>query len=340
MCQHCRISRRNFIKFALASGIALTARSSQALSERGLNQPAVISTDEWGALPATAPVTILPHKPIGIVVHHTASKNSTNYSREFALSYARSVQHGHFDIEWIDSGHHFLLTRGGYILEGRHGSLAAAQSGQQCVLGNHTTGLNEVLLGIESQGNYDEESPPNVLVDSLIELSAWLCQQYAMNPANIWGHFNFASTLCPGLVYYRMLPDIRAAVAQRLEANPRPQLPILQHGDWQPSVQVAQYLLKYHGYSVIANAVYDQATADAVAQFQTTHNLAVTSQVDQQTWQALFVEIKQGERNHAVSALQILLNLPVTDTFDQATADVLGATSVQKPDWERLLLKK
>ncbi|MBP8252634.1 MAG: N-acetylmuramoyl-L-alanine amidase [Herpetosiphon sp.] len=326
------------MKIAFASGIMLGVQSSHALPVRGLDHPAIISTEAWDAKPPTSPPTILQRKPLGIVIHHTASPNSENYSREFALNFARGVQQGHFDVDWLDSGHHFLLTRGGYILEGRHGSLAAAQSGTHFVVGTHTTRLNDVLLGIESQGNYDTESPPQAMLDSLIELCAWLCQQYDLNPANIWGHFNFASTLCPGLTYYHLLPDVRAAVLQRLHDNPRPQLPILQRGDWQPSVQAVQYLLKHHGYSVVASGMYDQATADAVSQFQAAHGIAPTGQIDAQTWQTLFVEINQGDQNHAVSALQILVGVPVTGTFDQATANSLGASRVNGEVWERLLL--
>ncbi len=73
---------------------------------------------------------------------------------------------------------------------------------------------NDVAIGIENEGNYVSIDPPDALYQSLIGPCAFICQQYAIDPTQIFGHQDFQSTQCPGRVEGR-LPDLRTQVAAR-----------------------------------------------------------------------------------------------------------------------------
>src|ERR1044071_3682313 len=105
--------------------------------------PRVYTTAEWHARPATS--TFTKKKALGIVVHNTEHPNRAaltgDAERDKAFSLAKSIQDHHMDGNgWSDTGNHFTISRGGLILEGRHGTYAAAQLGK-VVKGAHASGV-------------------------------------------------------------------------------------------------------------------------------------------------------------------------------------------------------
>src|SRR5690606_13343969 len=101
------------------------------------------STAAWGARSPQGTISLLAYRPSRIVTHHTVSSNSTDFSRAQAHAHAHWVQDLHLDKnKWVDTGYHFLVSRGGWITEGRHGSLQALTGGRNFVLGSHTSGQN------------------------------------------------------------------------------------------------------------------------------------------------------------------------------------------------------
>ena len=106
-------------------------------SEAGMKieQPPIITTDQWGARPAKVkPVYV--SRPKRIIFHHTAGHHPEisvprDESRAEAIAYARAIQRFHMDVNgWNDSGHNFLVCRNGLILVGRHMSLPAIKKGR------------------------------------------------------------------------------------------------------------------------------------------------------------------------------------------------------------------
>src|SRR5688500_18970935 len=122
-----------------------------------MNQPRIFTTVEWGAKPVTS--TFPKSQGRGIVIHNTGHPNRAPKTgaaeKTKAFDLARSIQHDHMvvDHNWADTGQHFLISRGGLILEGRHGSLAAAQNGK-VVRAAHagSTIHNAEWFGIELEG--------------------------------------------------------------------------------------------------------------------------------------------------------------------------------------------
>jgi hypothetical protein len=184
--------------------------------------PRVYSREEWAARPPSAPAELLGTAPDGLIVHHTASGNSNDFSLEHAFALSRSIQDHHMDGNgWSDTGQQLTISRGGHVMEGRNRSLEAI-GGVQHVVGAHVGGENGHLLGIENEGLYTSERPTDQLWGSLVDTLAWLCGVYGLDPhAAILGHRDFNSTACPGDTLYSLLPDLRDEVAGRLGLAPR-----------------------------------------------------------------------------------------------------------------------
>ncbi|MGW0363856.1 peptidoglycan recognition protein family protein [Streptomyces sp. NPDC002990] len=221
-----RITRRTVLTGALgfgaatawpstpASARATTAASAAASAASG---PEIFGCEAWGARPAAEPVAILSTPPQRIIVHHTATTNVEDYSRERAFAVARAIQTYHMDTQgWIDTGQHFTVSRGAYVTEGRHHSLAELAAGYRQVRSAHCVGQNNQAVGIENEGTYTSVEPPARQYEALVALCAHVCRQYRLPPSEIHGHRDFNSTDCPGDRLYALLPRLRQDVAARL----------------------------------------------------------------------------------------------------------------------------
>lgn len=180
-----------------------------------LATPVIHDTTSWGARPPRTAITLLNRRPKGIVIHHTASANVSDTSLVHAKQLARNIQAFHMGPQrnWIDTGQHFTVSRGGHMLEGRHRSLEAALGGQRHVLGAHAgDACNRGYVGIENEGTYMTGLPPATQWQALVKLCAWLCNQYGMDTDNIIGHRQCKSTDCPGDRFFGELDRLRRDV--------------------------------------------------------------------------------------------------------------------------------
>lgn len=182
--------------------------------------PRVYTRKEWGAsAPKRAP-RVLDRPPDHIIVHHTASPNTAETSRAHAFELSRQIQRHHMGTNgWDDIGEQLTISRGGYVMEGRAGSLAAIA--RNClVVGAQSLHHNQHTLGIENEGTYIKDEVPGKLWKSLVEVCAWLCTAHNLDPATaIVGHRDYNSTDCPGDVLYRRLPRLRNEVARIIGRN-------------------------------------------------------------------------------------------------------------------------
>jgi hypothetical protein len=212
------IDRRTLLRSVALTGVALGGVALGAGSAAAaVTVPAIASCATWGARQPSDPLTVLPHKPVRILIHHTDTPNSTDYSQAHAYALARSIQNDHMDVNhWSDTGQHFTNTRGGYVLEGRHNSLSTLRGGTEIVRAAHCPGQNDIAIGIENEGNYMTVEPPAKLYSSLVTLCAYVCHQYGISPNDIQGHRDYIATDCPGDVLYKKLPQLRKDVAAKL----------------------------------------------------------------------------------------------------------------------------
>lgn len=206
---------------AATVALARTAHAADPAVLRAVPEPDIDSCAEWGARLPSGDITVLPDQPNKIIVHHTVTANTSDFSRAQAHAHARWVQDLHMDDNgWSDTGYHFINSRGGWITEGRHESLATLTQGNGLVLGAHTVddGQNYEAIGISNEGSYhDGAVPPAAQWDTLVVMCAYVCAQYGIDPNEIYGHKDFGDTLCPGIFHDR-LPRLRDEVAEAMTA--------------------------------------------------------------------------------------------------------------------------
>ncbi|MFE9258030.1 N-acetylmuramoyl-L-alanine amidase [Streptomyces sp. NPDC006879] len=299
-----QLRRRAVLSGALGWGTALSWVGSTGVA-RAVELPQIVGCDTWGAKAPSSPVRVLANPPRKIIVHHTATKNVTDYSQSRAFALSRAIQTYHMNQGWIDSGQHFTVTRGAYVTEGRHRSLAALQHGGQHVEGAHCTGQNSVAIGIENEGTYVTEGPRAVQYEALVDLCAHVCRQYRLAAYQIYGHRDFNSTQCPGDRLYALLPQLRADVAARTGGSPVvPSWQPLRGGDSGERVRALQYLLVQHGEQLRVDGKFGSQTRRAVLAFQRRSETVVDGVAGAQTWRQLSVWLTRGSTGAAVVAVQ------------------------------------
>ena len=354
------VSRRSVLRAGMSLGAVAAFGGATFAGTRSafaaVAQPTISSCAAWGAAAATSPISINNYRPTKILIHHTATANSTDLSQAHAFALSRSIQQYHFSRGWIDTGQHFTVSRGGFITEGRHRTLETLAGGSRFVLGAHCTGQNETSLGIENEGTYTSETPPAVQWNKLVDLCAFLCQSYAIPAAELYGHRDFLATDCPGNLFYAKLPELRNAVAAKLGSPPPPPTrtwPTLQSGASGFRVTTLQYLLRYRGSTITADGAFGAGTKSAVVSFQNANGLVGDGIVGPNTWEQLVVTVREGAVNEAVRGVQTALtargyNVSVDGNFGSGTkaavvsfqnASGLTADGIVGPDtWAKLVI--
>ena len=147
-------------------GVAATVIGGAALPLTAAAAPSaefpwIIDCDTWGARPPAGELPLSAISTNKIILHHMAFPNVTDYSREQAIKLAKKCQDLHMDGNgWSDTGQHFTISRGGYVLEGRRGSLTQLDTGGNQVISAHCPGENGRSIGIEHEGTYVSDIPP------------------------------------------------------------------------------------------------------------------------------------------------------------------------------------
>ncbi|GHJ45545.1 hypothetical protein Cs7R123_28870 [Catellatospora sp. TT07R-123] len=218
------LSRRDMFRGAvlLGTGAALGGLelSIAGPAAAAVAAPTIAGCATWGARNPSSTLSQIATDANKIIIHHTATANSTDYTQAHAFSLARSIQNYHMDSNgWSDTGQHFTVSRGGFITEGRHYSLSHLTSGNGMVVGAHCPGQNDQAIGIENEGTYTSATPPTTQFNKLVDLCAYICDQYGIAPTKIYGHRDFVSTSCPGDAFYAQLPALRSAVAAKLSGG-------------------------------------------------------------------------------------------------------------------------
>lgn len=106
---------------------------------------------------------------------------------------------------WADIGYHFIIDRAGRIWEGRNLKYQGA----------HVSKCNENNLGIMCLGNFDEQSPSQAQLDSLVAALKAFKSHYSVPMGEIFTHQEWkkrcptTSTACPGRSLQAQMRHIR-----------------------------------------------------------------------------------------------------------------------------------
>ncbi len=334
--QH-EVDRRTLFKAGLGATVAAVVGTQLAFEGAADAVPSaefpwIIDCDSWGARPPSSTIQITGNTTNKIILHHMAFPNVTDYSREHAIQLAKDCQNLHMDTNgWADTGQHFTVSRGGYVLEGRHRSLETLDAGQHQVISAHCPGENGNAIGIENEGTYITETPPDALLDSLVQLCVAVCQKFRLNAWDIFGHWDFYTTDCPGISFYAQFPMVRSRVLTAMGVS-RDAIPARRWPDiWRfvdgPVVEVAQYLLKNLGYNLVPDGNFGFDMNPIVADFQAKNGIPVDPDAtfDRATWEALAPVLEKDATGLPVTALQFMLgrkgyaDVSATGSYDQNT---------------------
>ncbi|GHF85788.1 peptidoglycan-binding domain-containing protein [Streptomyces thermodiastaticus] len=115
--------------------------------------------------------------------------------------------------------------------------------------------------------------------------------------------------------------------------TPRPgrrSWPVVKPGDRGETVAAIQLLLTAHGYRTAPDAAYGPATKSQVTVYQRDRSLTDDGITGPDTWHALILTVRAGDRGPAVTAVQRLLTVhghpvPANGTFDDATTQAVTA---------------
>jgi N-acetyl-anhydromuramyl-L-alanine amidase AmpD len=96
---------------------------------------------------------------------------------------------------WIDSGHNFLVTRAGHILQGRWLTVSAIEAGQMVVSAHCPT--QNTQIGIEHE-HLGTEQMTSAQRDASAWLMAWIAGHYGHSaPLPVYPHRKYFNTACP-----------------------------------------------------------------------------------------------------------------------------------------------
>lgn len=183
----------------------------------GVAMPAIVTRAGWGCPQPDYSSWPPEHQtPYKIIVHHTVTPNydSNPVGTIQGIWDEHAIQNG-----WGDIGYNLLVDQSGTVYEGRLGGIG--------VVGGHALQYNRGSIGVACLGNFETATAPLAMVNGLIGLLAWLCQEYSIAPGdigffidgnypNLMGHRDCMNTLCPGQHLYDLLPSIRLDVWNRL----------------------------------------------------------------------------------------------------------------------------
>ncbi|WP_456940923.1 N-acetylmuramoyl-L-alanine amidase [Geodermatophilus sp. SYSU D00525] len=217
---------------------ALTTPAIQDTAQAALAMPPVYSRAQWGADERIR--TWAPRYAATVeaaTLHHTADSN--DYTADDVPAIMRSIYRYHtVSLGWGDIGYHVVVDKFGRLWEGRYGGLASA------VVAAHAGGFNTGTFGVSMLGNHDTVPVPQATVDAVAAVVAWKFSLYGIDPRGrttltsegggtsryargtsvtlptLFGHRDVGSTACPGRYGYARLPEIRDAVAARMNGAP------------------------------------------------------------------------------------------------------------------------
>lgn len=163
-----------------------------------------------------------------LCVHHTASPSDYDASTvSQAAGNVKSTQAYHmYTNGWCDIGYNYLISKQGWIFEGR--------AGGDDVKGAHD-GKNCGSMGVSALGYFHSphnDAPTSPMLDAYAELFAWKAAQKNIDPfgvsfyaglgsseSNVYGHRDVSATACPGDLLYVQIPGLRTSISNKLNGG-------------------------------------------------------------------------------------------------------------------------
>lgn len=152
----------------------------------------------------------VPHRITHVTLHHTGDSRILAPGDD-PVARLRGLQSwGAAERNWWDVPYHYLMDLNGRIYEGRDHRFMG-ETNTTYDPGGH------FLISII--GNYERQEPTQAQLESIADLMAWAIDEYDVPLENLGGHYNYATTGCPGKFLKRYLEDgtFRRMVEARLK---------------------------------------------------------------------------------------------------------------------------
>ena len=243
------LSRRTVLRGgAVAAGAVAALHMSSALARPVFGStaqsslwpiPNIITRSQWGADESLRVAPAIYDETVEkVIIHHTVTQN--NRTDHPAL--VRNVFNYHVSHLYSDIAYNLLIDERGAIYEGRWAAdyhTGGPHTGEDAlrrqVRGAHSLHHNARTIGIALLGTFDTIAPPPPMIDALVEVLAWKCGRWNLDPTgasvftnaldedehldNIIGHRDVRQTLCPGSAARAVLPTVRTRVKAIVDAR-------------------------------------------------------------------------------------------------------------------------
>jgi hypothetical protein len=180
------------------------------LIERDLVLTDVVAREQWGARPPLEGMQ--PHRITHITIHHMAVMQDTVRTlaeklqalQNFSQSEAQLAD-GRTKRAWADSPYHYYIDYAGRIAEMRPVGFAGDTN-----TAYDPSGHALVVL----EGNFEVEQPTPSQIASLMRMTTALARRFNVPSERVGSHLEYTATLCPGSNLQRLMPQLRAIVAE------------------------------------------------------------------------------------------------------------------------------
>jgi hypothetical protein len=151
----------------------------------------------------------VPHRITHVTLHHTGFPEPLRPEEDPRVRLRNLQSWGASDRNWWDVPYHFLIDLEGRVYEGRDWRYKGD---------TNTTYEPGGHFLISVIGNYEIQEPTAAQVEAISDLMAWAIARFDLPLDRIGGHYNYASTACPGEAFRGMLEDgtFRRKVEARL----------------------------------------------------------------------------------------------------------------------------
>ncbi len=152
----------------------------------------------------------IPHRITHVTLHHTGDREPLR-PQDDPVRKLRGLQSwGAAERNWWDVPYHYLLDLEGRIYEGRDWRYMG-ETNTTYDPGGH------FLISVI--GNYERQEPTPAQLAAIADMMAWALKKFNLPLERIGGHYNYATTGCPGTHLRKYLENgtFRQMVAARLK---------------------------------------------------------------------------------------------------------------------------
>ena len=168
-----------------------------SLALAAVEKPPMVSAAEWGSTPQPIPAS-RKHTPKYITIHHAGVIPRSTVDPG---TFVKNMQGwGQREKKWPDLAYHFLIAPDGRIFEGR----SLEYEGE-----TNTKYPLKDQVQVELMGDFTKQRVTPKQLESLVKLTAWICDEFKIDPILMGGHNDRAprQTSCPGTDLYRYVTD-------------------------------------------------------------------------------------------------------------------------------------